>query len=866
MTREQSEQLERSADAEPAGTASIWDLGKGTVSIQDPEKELREDVRSLAEALGEQSIGVPWGEVDHTYWKKRPRHAACDLGAVRDERRCELAAKLTAWLRRPGPQRVLLLISLWRECWELWDAYLVYRTLQAVDLAAEQAVEDVMQAGAEPHEDWELRACHAVSQGINLILADADIFQQINLSSADGVAVTAAHAVEVAQAVLDDIKTALAATESEPGQPGADVSQVIKGLREVAADAQQNQIFYRVLVDAGRALGGFERWLVEAPRLGSRPSASRDGSIGGLPDSAADSRDVLASMDAAAAHSAVRRAVLVAIDDAIGYLRSVEKDLSAEILSRCEPWERLLTDTGEIVSASGSPGAMGQIFVPKQVSIRYCYPFAVQTDEPAPLGKPGEVGQVLEDTLLEIGIKVGVVQPLEPTPFFNTASSGLGFYGGLRVHLPDITLRYRLPADVDDPQQPRRCRVWVDLSLLGNHCLCIEPEPLKTPSPPMLDRALEAGTPFVLGAEAVLVGPSKDAELAWDNMHCFGRDVIRAIAKASFWHGKDDDPSSAMFRSIPGNLHEIVIVQTDSPLESTADEIAKVLDSVRGGRVLLRSVQRASTTLEEWVRYPPVPRGGGLGTGPAVIDMPELGFAGDWCAHTGETMVFGIVAIPSWHSDVYAEAAQFAISWSPALQMWHRRLQAVIQEANPDRNHRENGEKIRRIDQQVRQHLFQIQAEELCATLTHRQFLDQLLSMSGVGRLQDGLEVLLDAAERLTDWFSDQALRRSEEERRQSEQKQHDADRRRERLLAVIAVFGVFELGTFLALANQTQWHQRVFSFTLQQGIWEDWLMVALFLLAVIAAVGLFGGYSWLRDHLHGRHRGAPRSSRVHKG
>ena len=55
-----------------------------------------------------------------------------------------------------------------------------------------------------------------------------------------------------------------------------------------------------------------------------------------------------------------------------------------------------------------------------------------------------------------------------------------------------------------------------------------------------------------------------------------------------------------------------------------------------------------------------------------------MGLAGDRCTHTGEMTVFGIVAAPSWHSDVYVEAAQFASSWSPRLRLWNRRLESTI--------------------------------------------------------------------------------------------------------------------------------------------------------------------------------------------
>jgi hypothetical protein len=305
-----------------------------------------------------------------------------------------------------------------------------------------------------------------------------------------------------------------------------------------------------------------------------------------------------------------------------------------------------------------------------------------------------------------------------------------------------------------------------------------------------------------------------------------------------------------------GNLHEIVIVRTNSPLCRHPDEITDALNSVVGGRILLRAVQRTAAMLEEWVRYPPAPRASAQHVAPVVAALPDMGLAGDWCAHTRETTVFGIVAAPSWHSDVYEAAAQFASSWSPPLRLWNRRLQKAMQAAVSGAGSDDDSMKIRSIDWKLRQHLSQMSAEELCATLAHRQFLDQLLKISGVGRLQDELKAQLDAAERLIDWSSERGRRASEEERRKSEGVQRSADARREKLLGLIAVFGIFELGGFLTLANATNFHEKFFFIKVRQGVWEDWLLLGLFVLTLSFVSIIFGAYGWLRRWWRGRRGG----------
>jgi hypothetical protein len=779
------------------------------------EMEVWKELNSLTEEFGEHSISGPSSPEGNG-----PYHTTSELEKIHDDKVVTLTLKLKEWSLKFSPEEVYPLICLWREGWQLWDATLAYRTLRVVEEATARFVNDATAPEADqPKEGWEHSALCAVGSAMSLITADADVFKQINLSSAEGLADAAKRAVGTTERTLMEVRSPLATLGSRPRESGDGSDRIAMGLREIETTAHQSQIFYAALGHAAKALIMFESWLATAPRLGSaQPFPSVAGPSG--------------------LHLR-RQELLASIDTAIDQFVRAQNSLSGLTLSRCEPWERLLVDIRKIVAPSDDTATVSHVFIPKRVSIRYCYPFAVEGRLSLDGLKPD-----LKEALEGVRIHVGEPKPLVPTEFF---AQGSGLYGGLRVDLPDIELRYEQPPGTNSGGRPGHCRVWIDLSHLGNHCLCIEPEPLDAPLPYLLYRALRAGTPFALGAIATLAEPIAGTEVAWDNLHSFSRDVIQAVVNAKFWDINPALPHAE--RSARGNLHEIVTVRTDRPLGTQPEEIADVMDRAIGGRIVLRSIQRGATTLEEWVLYPPVRRTGRRGRVPAIADMPEMGLAGDWCTHTGETTVFGIVAAPSWHSDVYVEAAQFVSSWSPLLRLWSRRLLNAIQSPEWDADKEIDAEKLRRIERQVRLHLAQIRAEELCATLAHRRFLDQLLEMAGLGRLQGELEAQLEAAEHLTDWFN-QRVHEKNEERRQL------ADSKRQVLLGVIAVFGLFDLGTFLSLANSTNFHERFLFITVRQGVWEDWLVLILFVLALLS-VGIYlsGMGTWWRQNLSARRK-----------
>lgn len=775
---------------------------------------LRHELTGLTERLGERWHGGPWHPQDDKYQEDRGSHAIAQLNKMADRCHADLSAKLTQWSADLKPRRVWLFLLLWLECTGLWDAYLVYRTLGVVEAVVTEITEP---SRGELLRDWEPAAWRAAGRAISLLTADANIFRQIVLSNPAELATQARRGVETAAEVVEEIRSLL----DDPS--AANDPQTANGLRYVELVATESGFFYEFLFAAAQALCDFHGWLATAPRL-------RTGGRAWLPDWQPGSEELTARD---------RQKLLRSIDDALGQFRSGREGLSSVTLSRAEPWEQVLSEIREIALGEGRAEDASVVFVPRRLSIRYCYPFAVQAGghpRDAWLDdahKAGRIEQHLNERLSTLGIKVQDVKPLDPTAFFAARGSDSGLYGGVHVELPGITLSTGQPGE-----PPNRCRVWIALSRMGNHCLCVEREPMETPLPHVVYQAVAAGTLYAFGASTSLTDDTSE-ETTWDNLHSFGRDVIHQAAGADFWRNGQDRDSSGSRRYVRGNLHEVLIVRTDAALATESDGVAAKLSSALGGRILLKSVQSTPTTIDEWVRYPPA-------TG--IASLPEIGLAGDWCAYTGETTVFGIVAAPSWHSDVLTEAGQFASSWSPLLRLWSERLHRDIEEGSKAADTGVRAQELREIERTVRRHLAQIQGEELCAAQPQRRFLDRLLEMSGVPRLQDVLQSQLLAAERLTDWWNEDARHNSELDQRKS-------DQRRDKLLGVIALFGMFELGGFLELANATEWHESFFGlFTLREGIWEDWLVAALFGAASLVLATFYFNFfepgSWLRRKL----------------
>ena len=749
-----------------------------------------------------------------------------------------------------------LLLYLWWECWELWERSIVYRTLGAVTDAVDSPSWNSAVASRYPGGGaWELPACRAMAEAIRVITADMEVFRQINLSSAEGLAEAARNGVKIADSAQLQIRAVLEGFGS--GLANSEDVLTRDGLRYIQDNCRQLGELSSVLIDVAQALAEFERWTAGASRRGSAQPRPRGS--GATPKWRR--------------RPAPPAALLGKIDACLEHLRRAQRTLSGYTLSCAQPWERLLVDIRELIVSSG------EVLVPRWVSIRYCYPFAVDDNDAhhiqkvhpdlAPRsnslgGSPADVERIsrggtssepplrcrlMEECAFAFGegqFIVGKPTPLTLTAFWQ--GSGSGSNGGVKVDLPELEIIDARRSAESGEEEGDRLRAWIELNRLGNHCLCVERTAAVEEAPPhVLYRAFRTGTPFVSGemvclakapacsatqaSRAPLQPADKGHTLVWDSLHAFARDAIRATANA-IWFEHQEDRSGEQARAtgpaniarfVQGNPHEILIVQTDGPLGERPEEVADVLDRTVGGRVLVRSVHRLASTLEEWVRFPPSHQTEQESATSTVTSLPELGFAGDWLIHTGDTSVLGIVAVPSWLSNAYIEVAQFAGSWSPLLRLCNNRLGEALDAAREKNVDADASETLRNVELRVRTHPLQVRSEELCQSPTHQRLLDLLLKMAGVNRLQDELETQLVAAERLIDWSAELARKK--------------AERAQGIFLCAIGVFGVFSLVDFLTLANTTRFNRRT-------GSWEDWLVLALFVGAVVVG-GLVLNYSY---------------------
>ncbi len=578
--------------------------------------------------------------------------------------------------------KALLMLELYSALEALWEISLAYQTIEAVCDAAQHCANLAQPDGAGPQDraGWPYTAFTAAVATVRIVQADALVFKEIN----GGEPCSTADAARRASNELQDIKTlisdALREQNREENQAPLS-SDVVKRLETAWDHCDKTQAFYLGIARASDFLVKFERWMEQAPRFGSAQAE---------PDHTAQA-DQLADVLADAA-------------GAISHLDTTLRDLGEDsvVASRCEPWRQLLVDIRDaLVSGQSEHGSGPTVFVPKKVWVRYCFPFAVDHTHgrydpegvedhirgldpnlaPRHAELRGALGPAratpkshhhastnlesplttnLRDELQRMckGLAPKKSEPLPLSAFW--LGSGDGLFGGQRVELPDIKLG------------AKKYNVWIELSRMGNNCLCVQPsEPLSAGSalnafPHDVYRTARVATPWALGQTVGFAEEGKSG--SWDSLHLFARDVVLATARALYkregktgrtdraWHSRrgwrnkhrsynpDEMPAY-----LAGNLHEVVVVQTESLVPARTETAADRLDKMMGTQILLRSGNRVASTLAEWIRLPApsnvVDERVEHGTDGRVTGIPGIGFSGDWFVHTGDMTVFGVVAV-----------------------------------------------------------------------------------------------------------------------------------------------------------------------------------------------------------------------------
>src|SRR5580692_8573391 len=115
-------------------------------------KQLREELESLTKCLGERWIGGPWDPKDDS----ERCHTQANLDNTAETRVKHLAELLADLSKGMERGRIYLLLFLWQECWNLWDDYLIYRTLDVVTKAIDELQADSHHSARDAStDDWE---------------------------------------------------------------------------------------------------------------------------------------------------------------------------------------------------------------------------------------------------------------------------------------------------------------------------------------------------------------------------------------------------------------------------------------------------------------------------------------------------------------------------------------------------------------------------------------------------------------------------------------------------------------------------------------------------------------------------------------
>jgi hypothetical protein len=444
--------------------------------------------------------------------------------------------------------------------------------------------------------------------------------------------------------------------------------------------------------------------------------------------------------------------------------------------SRLSCWAHVLDATADRFE----PDIRGLRF--RTVKLVYCYPFAVRLDLPRRLALRADLrsaarghptSRPLRELCEDLDELLGSGAPVRPlTTNELWAGAGGVVYNGASIALG--RLREVGPAgDAVDARRAFDSIATLKLSLLGNHCLCVE-RTLDRPTPHDLFRALRAGADYARDLEyRFRLDPGRAAPgptgREWRSVHEFARDAIRVTAEAL---GQPDD-----WKCKRGDVRLIGVFTTDEALGDDVDEIGRALDRDYGGRMLRAHTQRTATALHEWVRYPT--------SGNAILTVPELGYRSDWLAATDDSSLFCVAGQPSWQTDAYVEAGQFAASCSAPLLLWDREAFDALDRRATTLT---TSDELRHLQLDALEFTTAINADALCWSRAYRRLLDCLLQATRTRAIAGELHARLSAVELARDKKEHSARARSE--------------RNRNVLLAFVAAFGVFNLSTHFQLLS----------------------------------------------------------------
>ena len=166
----------------------------------------------------------------------------------------------------------------------------------------------------------------------------------------------------------------------------------------------------------------------------------------------------------------------------------------------------------------------------------------------------------------------------------------------------------------------------------------------------------------------------------------------------------------------------------------------QLLDVAKGAALVVHPVPYAAAVLEEWSRYS-LPRfdEGNM--------MQPMSFAGNFAYRTTNT-TFGLLrGTPEYLIMEHEEAAEFVASLPVLLESWMSRIREradkSLEELREDDSPVEINNRqlqLRRILTTATSVIAQIHSPDLCLTAVHRKYLDQILQIAGIERLEAELQ------------------------------------------------------------------------------------------------------------------------------
>ena len=380
-------------------------------------------------------------------------------------------------------------------------------------------------------------------------------------------------------------------------------------------------------------------------------------------------------------------------------------------------------------------------------NVIYCYPFAVPQAEPKAFV---EAARAHGADWSPAGVPVRV-DDFDVSDMWDGPAPDEQRFAGVALFLPDLTV---LTASGE------HCfSLELRLGRLGNHYLRVEHR-LDDASIHDLNQAMRRAM-RQMGRESFAFGGR-----SFDRIADLARYLIRSLVTHLVPHVDTGDPRHPHHgRRAPVPATEpaeapvrdvyphVIVTARQLSLVTAGPDGARVvhrdvtIDDVRqakGAALLVQPVRQAASILEEWARYaiPDLDRGDVL---------QAFAFVGDFAYRTTNT-TFGLLrGMPEFLILEHEEGAEFVASLPALLESWI----SQVRSADTSYTAKSTADEInaRQLELRVlltKAHtvMTQLRSADLCLTAVHRELLDRLFEVAGIGRLEDELQAqfaVLDA-------------------------------------------------------------------------------------------------------------------------